>query len=183
MSRMASQQVLEFWFDEIDPRSWWSAEPEFDRLVTQRFGDVLAAAARGECFAWRETGAPGRLAEIVVLDQFSRHVHRGRPAAFAQDPMALALAQEAVAQGCLRQLEPARRSFMLLPFMHSESAVIHVVAEELYRAHAPPENLRYELLHKAIIERFGRYPHRNEVLGRTSTPEEIEFLREPGSRF
>ncbi|MBU6512856.1 MAG: DUF924 family protein [Betaproteobacteria bacterium] len=175
-------EVLEFWFREVDPKSWWSASPAFDRLVTERFRGLLEQAARGECFAWR-ADAQGRLAEILVLDQFSRHVHRGGAAAFAQDPMALALAQEAVARGCHLELEPTRRVFLLLPYMHSESPRIHELAEALYRAHAPEENLRFELRHKAIIDRFGRYPHRNAALGRASTPEEVEFLRQPGSSF
>ena len=174
--------ILDFWFRELEPKSWWSATPELDRLVRERFGAVLAAAARGECFGWRD-GASGRLAEILVLDQFSRHVHRGTAAAFAQDPMALVLAHEAVARGCHLELEPARRVFLLLPYMHSESRRIHEVAERLYREHAPEENLRFELRHKAIVDRFGRYPHRNAALGRQSTPEEIEFLRQPGSSF
>ncbi len=118
-----------------------------------------------------------------MLDQFSRNAYRDTPRAFAQDAMALVLAQEAVAGGALEALAPVQRSFLLLPYMHSESRAIHVVAEALYRAHAPAENLDFELRHKAIIDRFGRYPHRNALLGRTSTPEELEFLTQTGSRF
>jgi uncharacterized protein (DUF924 family) len=142
----------------------------------------MQAAAAGELYEWRVT-ARGRLAEAIVLDQFSRNVYRGTPRAFAQDPMALALAQEAVAAGALASLDPTERSFLLLPYMHSESRQIHVVAEALYREFAPASNYDFELKHKAIIDRFGRYPHRNDVLGRASTPEEIEFLQQPGSRF
>jgi len=133
-------------------------------------------------YEWRAT-ARGRLAEVIVLDQFSRNVFRNTPQAFAQDPMALVLAQEAVAAGVLTPLEPSERSFLLLPYMHSESRQIHVVAEALYREFAPAGNYDFELKHKAIIDRFGRYPHRNEILGRESTPEEVEFLEQPGSRF
>jgi uncharacterized protein (DUF924 family) len=139
-------------------------------------------AAAGELHGWRDS-ARGRLAEVIVLDQFPRNIHRGTPAAFAQDPMALALAQEAVRAGALAELAPVERSFLLLPYMHSESAAIHVVAESLYREHAPRENFEFELKHKAIIDRFGRYPHRNLILGRDSTPEEAAFLTEPGSSF
>ncbi len=174
--------ILRFWFEDTEPASWWSARPEFDALVRQRFSGLLEAAARGECFGWRGD-AQGRLAEIIVLDQFSRNIHRGTPAAFAQDPMALALAQEAVAQGCHHALDPVRRGFLFLPFMHSESRLIHETAEALYRAFGAANNLDFELRHKAIIDRFGRYPHRNEILGRASTDEEIAFLRQPGSRF
>lgn len=176
------EEVLSFWFREIDPKLWWSAEPDFDELVGRRFLGVMHAAAAGELYEWRMT-ARGRLAEVIVLDQFSRNVYRDTPRAFAQDPMALALAQEAVAAGALASLDPTERSFLLLPYMHSESRQIHVVAEALYREFAPAGNYDFELKHKAIIDRFGRYPHRNDVLGRHSTPEEIEFLQQPGSRF
>lgn len=174
--------ILAFWFEQTDPASWWKADPAFDARVRERFTDVLDSAARGECFGWRGD-ARGRLAEIVVLDQFSRNIHRGTPAAFAQDPMALALAQEAVARGCHRELELPMRHFLLLPYMHSESRLIHRDAEALYREFGDASGLDFELRHKAIVDRFGRYPHRNDILGRTSTPQEIEFLAQPGSRF
>jgi uncharacterized protein (DUF924 family) len=174
--------VLTFWFDEIEPSQWWSVEPALDETIRQRFLGVMQRAAAGELYPWR-TSAEGRLAEVIVLDQFSRNVYRDTPQAFAQDPVALVLAQEAVTSGALKQLAPVQRSFLLLPFMHSESKLIHVDAETLYREFAPPENYEFELRHKAIIDRFGRYPHRNEILGRASTPEEVEFLQKPGSRF
>ncbi len=176
------EEVLSFWFREIDPKLWWSAGVGFDELVRGRFLDLMQAAAASELYEWRVT-ARGRLAEVIVLDQFSRNVYRNTPQAFSQDPMALALAQEAVATGALASLDPTERSFLLLPYMHSESRQIHEVAEALYREFAPAGNYDFELKHKAIIDRFGRYPHRNEILGRASTPEEIEFLKQPGSRF
>jgi len=175
-------EILSFWFDEIDPKTWWSAELEFDQLVRARFDEVLRRAAMGEFFAWREDHR-GRLAEIIVLDQFSRNIHRGSRQAFAQDSMALALAQEAVSRGAHLALQPVARGFMFLPYMHSESAAIHMVAEVLYREHGLKANHDFELRHKAIIDRFGRYPHRNEILGRASTLEELAFLKEPGSSF
>lgn len=174
--------VLEFWFEETEPAMWWTADPAFDQRVRQRFGGVLQQAAQSELYRWRRE-AKGRLAEIIVLDQFSRNIHRDTPAAFSQDAMALVLAQEAVAAGIHQQLTPIERAFLLLPYMHSESKLIHEQAERLYREHAPDGNYEFELKHKAIIDRFGRYPHRNEVLGRESTPAEIEFLKQPGSRF
>lgn len=176
------EDILSFWFHEIEPKRWWSADASFDELIRSRFLGVLQQAAAGELYLWRTTPR-GRLAEIIVLDQFSRNVYRDTPQAFAQDPMALALAQEAVAAGALQLLGATERSFLLLPCMHSESRQIHGVAEALYREFAPADTYDFELRHKAIIDRFGRYPHRNEILGRSSTPEEIEFLRQPGSRF
>ena len=174
--------VLKFWFEEIDPAQWFASDPAFDAEIRQRFLPLLQGTAVGEQYAWRAS-AWGRLAEIIVLDQFSRNVLRGTPQAFAHDPMALALAQEAVAADVHRALAPVERSFLLMPFMHSESRVIHVQAEALFREFAPRENYESELRHQAIIDRFGRYPHRNAVLGRTSSAEELEFLALPGSRF
>lgn len=174
--------ILSFWFQEIDAKLWFASDKSFDDLIRQRFLGVMQSAAVGELYPWRFS-AEGRLAEIIVLDQFSRNVYRNTPQAFAQDPIALVLAQEAVASGALPSLTPTQRGFLLLPYMHSESRRIHVVAEALYKEFAPSGNYEFELMHKEIIDRFGRYPHRNEILGRTSTPEEAEFLTQPGSRF
>jgi len=175
-------EILAFWFEEIEPRMWWAADPDFDKKIKDRFLHLLIQAAQGELFSWRKE-PKGRLAEIIVLDQFSRNIYRNTPAAFAQDPMALVLAQEAVEAGIHTSLSPVERGFLFLPYMHSESRQIHVQAESLYREHAPAYNYEFELKHKAIIDRFGRYPHRNQVLGRVSSAEEIEFLTQPGSSF
>lgn len=174
--------VLDFWFGEIEPGAWWAPDAALDERIRDRFSALHARAARGELCAWRGESR-GRLAEIIVLDQFSRNLFRDSPRAFAQDLAALALAQEAVAAGAHLALEPVQRVFLLLPYMHSESREIHAVAERLFREFTPDLNYDFELRHKAIVDRFGRYPHRNEILGRASTPEEIEFLRQPGSAF
>jgi len=176
------EQVLHFWFAEIAPDQWWSVDPTLDAAIAERFGALHAAAHLGELYAWRETPR-GRLAEIIVLDQFSRNIYRGSARAFASDAMALALAQEAVASGHDAALSPQERAFLYLPYMHSESRAVHVEAERLFAALGMPSNYDFELRHKAIIDRFGRYPHRNQVLGRPSTPEELQFLTEPGSHF
>jgi uncharacterized protein (DUF924 family) len=175
-------EILRFWFEEIDPSKWWAKDEAFDQSIRERFSAVHARATRCELFAWRAE-ARGRLAEIIVLDQFSRNMFRDTPLAFASDPLALALAQEAIAAKAVETLSPVERSFIYLPFMHSESAAIHAVALELYRKNGIQSNLDYEIRHKQIIERFGRYPHRNAILGRQSTDEEIEFLKLPGSGF
>ena len=176
------KQVLYFWFDEIDSALWWKKDPQLDQLILERFGDLHTSAAQGELFQWR-TSAEGRLAEIIVLDQFSRNLFRDSPKAYAQDAMALVLAQEAVSIEAHTTLPPVRRSFMLMPYMHSESLTIHHQAVELFNQPGMENNLDFEQKHKAIIERFGRYPHRNALLGRISTKEEVEFLKQPGSRF
>lgn len=175
-------KVISFWFEEIQPKMWWVADPDFDLQIKTRFGHLLEQASRGELFRWRNE-PKGRLAEIIVLDQFSRNVYRNSAAAFFQDPMALTLAQEAVAAGIHQLLTSTECSFLLLPYMHSESKLIHAEAENLYHEYAPTNNYSFELKHKAIIDRFARYPHRNEILGRVSSTEEIEFLAQPGSSF
>ena len=176
------RDILAFWFEETKPKSWWIADPEFDALIRSRFEGVLHQAAQCELFGWRNS-PKGRLAEIIVLDQFSRNIYRNTPMAFAQDPLALALAQEAITAGADNVLKPLERSFLFLPFMHSESRIIHERAEILYRENGLEDNYQFELRHKAIIDRFGRYPHRNEILGRMSSEEEIDFLKQSGSKF
>jgi uncharacterized protein (DUF924 family) len=176
------KEVLKFWFEEIDPKMWWATSSEFDETIRSRFLPLLEEAAMAELFSWRSE-PQGRLAEIIVLDQFSRNIYRNTPQAFAQDGVALVLAQEAVAAGVHQQLSDMETCFLLMPYMHSESRSVHVVAEILFREFAPQNNYEFELKHKAIIDRFGRYPHRNGILGRVSTPEEVEFLKQPGSGF
>jgi uncharacterized protein (DUF924 family) len=178
----AAEGVLQFWFEQTPEAQWWQGDPAFDARVGERFAPLLGQAAAGELHAWRDS-ARGRLAEVIVLDQFPRNIHRGTAQAFAHDPMALVLSQEAVRAGALAELPPVQRAFLLLPMMHSESAAIHAVAEPLYREHAPASNYQFELRHKAIIDRFGRYPHRNALLGRESTAAELDFLQQPGSGF
>ena len=179
---MHFQQVIDFWFAEIDSKQWWIKEVEFDRKVTERFAVLHQQAVACELFAWREN-VPGRLAEIIVLDQFSRNMFRDQARAFANDGLALALAQEAVACGIDKELSPPQQAFLYMPFMHSESKLIHDRAVKLFSAPGLENNYEFELKHKIIIDRFGRYPHRNVILGRESTQEEIEFLKQPGSSF
>jgi len=176
------QSVLEFWFHETSSKQWWKTDPAFDRLIAARFFDLHRLAIRAELFEWRAV-PKGRLAEIIVLDQFSRNLHRGDGLAFASDTMALVLAQEAVACKADLALSPEERVFLYMPYMHSESRLIHQVAASLFKKKTPKQNYDYELRHKAIIDRFGRYPHRNTSLGRPSTAEELAFLNEPGSSF
>jgi len=176
------QDVLNFWFIETTPRMWWDADSVFDATIARRFGSVHAAAIAGELAEWRKT-PQGRLAEVIVLDQFSRNLFRGTPKAFANDPMALVLAQEAIAGAHDQGLTDQERSFLYMPFMHSESRVIHVQAERLFSSLGLQDSEDSERRHKLIIDRFGRYPHRNAALGRASTPEELAFLQQPGSKF
>ena len=167
------QQILDFWFKEIEPALWWKKDEGFDALLQKRYSEVHGQAVRCELFGWRKE-SEGRLAEIIVLDQFSRNLFRGSALAFATDAMSLALSQEAIACGADQSLTPVQRSFLYMPFMHSESLQIHEVAVELFCNNGQQTSLDYEYKHKEIIERFGRYPHRNEVLARESTADEID---------
>ncbi len=176
------QSIIRFWFEELTPQNWFENNPELDKEIESRFSSVLEQASRCELFNWRHS-AQGRLAEIIVLDQFSRNVYRNTPKAFAQDSLALSLAQEAIRLNLDIELTPEQRSFLYMPFMHSESHLIHIEAVKLFRAPGLENNYDFELKHKAIIDRFGRYPHRNAILGRESTPEEVEFLNTPNSSF
>ncbi|WP_313082775.1 DUF924 family protein [Pulveribacter sp.] len=179
---MTPQTVLQFWFDETPPRQRFARDDAFDASIRERFGELHASAVQGELWRWRAT-PEGRLAEIVVIDQFSRNLHRDSPLAFAHDAMALVLAQEAVSARADELLSPEQRSFLYMPFMHSESGRMQKESVRLFTALGRAENLDYAHRHADIIERFGRYPHRNAALGRPSTDEELQFLQQPGSSF
>ncbi len=172
--------VIEFWFKKLKPEDHFKKNLAVDRLIEKKFSQILEKAKLSELFAWRAEPL-GRLAEIIVLDQFSRNIHRDSPLSFAADPIALVLAQEAVHHGIDQHLELKQRSFLYMPYMHSESLLIHEQAINLFSLPGLEFNLDYEMKHKQIIERFGRYPHRNKIVNRQSTPEEVEFLKSPGT--
>jgi uncharacterized protein (DUF924 family) len=167
--------TLKFWFEDHGQEDWFGGKPEFDAEIADGFADTHAAVARGEAWSWRDHPA-GRLAEIIVLDQFSRQLFRDRPEAFASDAMALALAQEAVGGGHHHFLLPPQRVFALMPFMHAESQVVQAESVRLFTALGIEENLKFARAHAEVIDRFGRFPRRNAALGRRSTPEELEYI-------
>jgi uncharacterized protein (DUF924 family) len=175
-------EVLEFWFEELTKKEWFGGGPELDELICKRFASVHAAVAAGEYWKYRST-PESFLAEVIVLDQFSRNMFRDTPEMFAYDPMALTLAQQAILAGYDTELPPEQRAFLYLPFMHSESPLMHIEAMRLFEALGSDEHLKYEKIHKDIIDRFGRYPHRNETLGRKSTAEEKEYLANNDESF
>ena len=176
------QEVIHFWFEELDSAQWWKLDPVLDNSIKQRFEYTLQQAIAGELYVWREN-AQGRLAEIIVLDQFSRNIFRGSERAFAQDSLALKLSQEAVAKNVLEELSPIENAFLLMPYMHSESRLIHEQAASLFKSYTPESNYEFEMKHKKIIDEFGRYPHRNIIMGRLSTEAETIFLQQPDSGF
>ena len=171
--------VLTFWF--VDPARWWEKDPAFDAEIRARFLTLHGAIARGDREDWRET-ARGALAYVVVLDQFSRNMFRGSSRSFEYDALALAAARAALDRGFDRVLSDDERSFLCMPFMHSEAMADQDRCVLLF-ASGPPRNLSYAERHRDIIRRFGRFPHRNALLGRASTAEEEKFLEEPGSSF
>lgn len=174
------QEILTFWYHEKNKAHWFSKDPAFDEEIKKRFLTTYESAAKSACFAWRAQPL-GRLAEVIVLDQFPRNMFRNNPRAFASDPLALALAQETVSRGLDKDFKNDEKSFLYMPYMHSEALAVHDEAVKLFSQPGLEHNLEYEILHKKIIERFGRYPHRNEVLGRESTPDEISYLEKDSS--
>jgi len=192
---MTSQEVLDFWFgapgslDAGKPRrEWFVKQDAFDALVRARFGATIEQALAGGLREWDDEGPQGALARILVLDQFTRNAHRDTPTAFAGDALALAAARRLVDSGADRQLPPLQRAFVYMPFEHAEDAYMQERAVELFGVLAAEqpgfdEMLDYAHRHRGVIARFGRFPHRNAILGRASTPEETGFLRQPGSRF
>lgn len=179
---ISPDDILSFWFVEHGEPDWFGGKPEFDAALTARFAETHAGVACGEAAWWRATPS-GRLAEVIVLDQFSRQLHRKRPEAFASDAMALRLAQDAVAAGDDMRVEPRRRMFFYMPYMHSEDLAVHEEAIRLFTALGDAETLKFEIMHRDCIARFGRYPRRNAALGRISTPEEIEYINSGDGMF
>jgi uncharacterized protein (DUF924 family) len=174
-------EVLRFWFEECLPEAWFKKDDAFDAVCRARFLELHAKVARlpdTACLADAGTA----LATIVVLDQLSRNMFRGTPAAFASDAKALRIAQGAVGLGFDRTVDDDRRQFFYLPFEHAEDGEAQARSVALFAA-LGPEALRWAEAHKVIIDRFGRFPHRNAIIGRVSTPEEERFLAGPGSSF
>jgi uncharacterized protein (DUF924 family) len=192
---MTSEDVLDFWFGApgsedagMPRREWFVKSDAFDAIVRARFGATIEQALAGGLREWDDEGPQGTLARILVLDQFTRNAHRDTPTAFAGDALALACARRLVDSGTDRQLAPLQRAFVYMPFEHAEDAYMQERAVELFGMLAAEhpgfdEMLDYAHRHRGVIARFGRFPHRNAILGRASTPDEIEFLRQPGSRF
>lgn len=195
------ESVLDFWFGapgsaaEIAGRQsklWFGKSLANDQAVIDRFAATLTAATAGQLDAWANTPR-GRLALVIVLDQFPHHIHRDQPQAFATDPQSLALSLAALESGEDRKLAPIERVFLYLPLEHAESIEMQERSVSLYEQLANEaaaderalfDNfLDYARKHLDVVARFGRFPHRNEILGRPSTPEELEFLKQPGSRF
>lgn len=172
---MHPNDILHFWFEELSKEQWFKKDPALDSVIAERFGVLHREVAEGHHDDWAES-AEGALALVLVLDQFSRNMFRDTPEAFAYDECALALAESAVEEGKDKALPESMRAFLYMPFMHSESKEVHERALPLFASLKSDSYLKYEKLHKQIIDRFSRYPHRNAILGRTTTEEERHFL-------
>jgi uncharacterized protein (DUF924 family) len=175
-----ADEVIRFWFVEHGMDDWFGGKPEFDAALAAEFAQTHPRVALGEAWQWRAT-PEGRLAEIIVLDQFSRQLHRGSPKAFAQDPMATALAQEAIRAGADQQIPIERRMFLFMPFMHAESLVIQEEGCKHF-VQFGDDMMKFMTGHRDCIARFGRFPFRNRALGRVSTPAEVAYMAEQGDR-
>jgi uncharacterized protein (DUF924 family) len=174
------ESILDFWFNYLISAQWWKKDPDLDQVIRSRFASIHHQATLGELSDWRNT-VEGCLAEVIILDQFSRNIFRDKPQSFAYDGMALVLAQEAIRRALHQQLPPSQRTFLYHPFMHSESLTVHHQAFQLFAEPGLEHSLIFEKKHAEIIKRFGRYPHRNAILGRHSSKEEQLFLRKhPG---
>lgn len=176
MSISTAKEVYEFWFNEENEENWFVKNDAFDKEISDRFHDTWEAARHGLLYEWRET-LEGAIAEIIVLDQFSRNINRGTNLSYAQDQMALLLSQNLMQHWPeYRKLSDNEITFIYLPWMHSESKEIQKITEKLYLDLGITENIKIMYQHKEIIDEFGRYPYRNDVMGRTSTAEELDFL-------
>ena len=176
------EQILHFWFEEITPKDWFTKNPDFDEQLKQRFGDLVEDAIGARLDSWAKT-KEGRLALILLLDQMTRNIYRDTPKAFAGDEMALALSLRAVHDGYLEDSTIGECQFFLMPMMHAEDLDIQNKSIPLFEKYTYKDVAKFAHKHKDIVARFGHFPHRNAILGRPSTDEEIRFLKEPGSSF
>ena len=176
------EEILNFWFKECKPEQWFKRNKDFDQMIENRFSFVIENAIAGNLGNWEESET-GCLALIILLDQFTRNIFRDTPRAFSGDKRALALSQLCCDKNYLTNPDVQRRQFMLMPMMHSENLAVQNAALPLFKKYASKKDYEYAEKHREIIARFGRFPHRNAILGRKSTNEELEFLKQPGSSF
>lgn len=179
---MEIKEVLDFWFKETAHKQWFEKNHQFDETIRSRFGNTIEDALNGKLQHWSNSDE-GTLALILLLDQFTRNIFRDSPRAFAGDPIAIKSTLCAIKDGYLERNEINHRYFLLMPMMHSEDIEIQNASLPLFKKYAPPNAYEYAVKHRDIVEKFGRFPHRNAVLQRKSTPEEITFLQQPGSSF
>jgi uncharacterized protein (DUF924 family) len=169
------QQIIDFWFADEVRKLWFKSTAEFDRTIGLRFEDILKQAERGELDHWMES-AEGCLALVIILDQFPLNMYRGSAQSYATEAQSREVARVAIEKGFDQTLSPEQQAFMYMPFMHSEELADQELALDLFDQPGMESNLRFARHHHAIVQTYGRFPHRNTVLGRTSTAAEIEYL-------
>ena len=174
-----ASDVLEYWYDTLSPEQWWCRDGVVDREITARFAGLYARLANEVPQKWLSSPL-GRLAAIITLDQFPRNMFRDDPQAFATDKLALQVARNAIIAGDDQRLTREQRSFLYMPFQHSEDSDVQAESVALFKALGDANQIDFAEKHKVIVDRFGRFPHRNDVLARNSTSEETEFLKQPG---
>ena len=176
------QDILDFWFTEIAPQSWFKKDADFDAALKSRFGEAVSNALAGRLDHWADN-PDGCLALIILLDQFTRNIFRESARAFSGDEMALALSLRCIDRAYLDTAKPPQRHFMLMPMMHSEDLAIQISSLPFFKKYTDELTYEYAVRHHDIVARFGRFPHRNQALGRPTTDREKIFLTEPGSSF
>lgn len=176
----SAAQVLRFWFEELSREDWFAKSDAMDAQIERRFEPLRRAVLADEAAGWRDDPQT-LLAAVILLDQFSRNIHRGTAEAFAADPLAQKLACQAVERGWDREMSEVQRQFLYLPFEHAEDREMQAVSLRCFEDLGQEEALQYARDHAEVIARFGRYPSRNAALGRESTPEEVEYLKQPGA--
>ena len=176
------QNILEFWFEESKPDQWFKKDTEFDNKIKENFSNYIDKAILGNFLPW-EDNKEGCLALIIILDQFTRNIFRGDPNSFLGDQKALRLSQKCVVNGYLEKSKMSWCQFMLVPMMHSEDLIIQEKSLPFFKKYTNDQVYDFAIKHRDIIFRFGRFPHRNKILFRKSTAEELEFLNKPGSSF
>ncbi|WP_455196917.1 DUF924 family protein [Kaarinaea lacus] len=167
--------ILDFWFSEKVKPLWFNSTPDFDAQLKERYADIYRAALNGQLSKWQQT-ADGCVALVVILDQFPLNMYRGLPESFAGEALARDITRKAVSKGFDKQIPDEQKAFLYMPLMHSENIVDQDLSVQLFEAAGLTENLRFANHHRDIVQRFGRFPHRNKILGRTSTQAELDYL-------
>tara|TARA_B100001939_G_scaffold34515_1_gene26806 strand:- start:1744 stop:2301 length:558 start_codon:yes stop_codon:yes gene_type:complete len=179
---VTKEDIITFWFEEISPEQWFKKDKEFDAMLLERAGTTVIKALNGQLDRWSKTST-GSVSLVILLDQFTRNIFRDTPKAFSGDEMALVLCQKSINSKWFSELSMTFKQFLLMPMMHSEDISIQEKSLPLFKQHANNRTYEFAVKHRDIIAKFGRFPHRNLILSRPSTEEELMFLNEPGSSF
>ena len=179
---LTKEDIITFWFEEISPEQWFKKDKEFDAMLLERAGTTVIKALNGQLDRWSKTST-GSVSLVILLDQFTRNIFRDTPKAFSGDEMALVLCQKSINSKWFSELSMMHKQFLLMPMMHSEDISIQEKSLPLFKQHANNRTYEFAVKHRDIIAKFGRFPHRNLILSRPSTEEELMFLNEPGSSF